>query len=302
MSNDRFQEILVFVEIAKSGSFTAAGRVLDLSPSTVSKVVKRLEQKFKARLFNRTTHSVRLSEEGKALFQRATLVIEAMKEADSLIEKFSSEPAGQLRVYALPSFALTQIAPVLPEFLSKNPEIKIDIELGTENIDGIISDIDVILRYGHIENSTLVSRKIADSNWVVCASPIYLERWGTPACPSDLALHNCLSFSLRTTRLPWGISDSDEKLEIGGNAASNHAPMLRELALRSVGIIRVADFVVANDIRSGALVQVLADYTRNQVEPIFALYQPQPDGSQRVRVFVEFLHGKFSRRPWLVSS
>jgi DNA-binding transcriptional LysR family regulator len=301
MRSDRYQEMLVFVQIAKSGSFSSAARALDLTPSTISKVVTRLERKFGARLFNRTTHSVRLSEEGKALFQRASRVIEAMTEADTLIEKFSSAPAGQLRVYALPSFALSQLAPVIPEFLDANPGIRIDIQLGTENIDSISSDIDVVLRYGRPENSRLTSRKVADSSWVICASPIYLERRGIPETPTDLVLHNCLSFSLRTMTVPWSFKSIPEGLGIEGNATSNHAPMLRELALRAVGIIRVADFVVANDIRSGALVPLLSAFISNLSEPIFALYQPQPGGSQRIRAFTEFLHRKFSRRRWLVS-
>lgn len=302
MRNDFFQEILVFVQIVKAGNFTTAGRALGLTPSTVSKVVTRLEKKFGVRLFNRTTHALRLSDEGKALLKRAKRVVEAMEEADSLIEMFSSAPAGQLRVYAMPSFALSQLAPVIPEFLAKNPEISIDVELGTENIDSIASDIDVILRYGRHENSTLISRKIADSNWVICASPTYLERYGTPRSPRDLAVHNCMSFSLRTAKLSWTFDNQGDRLEVGGNAASNLAPMLRELALHGAGIIRVADFVVARDIQSGALVQVLSEFTGNQKEAIFALYQPQPEGAQRIRAFVEFIHMKFSRRPWLVST
>lgn len=300
--NDRFQEILVFVQIAKSGSFSAAGRALELTPSTISKVVTRLEHKFGARLFNRTTHSVRLSEEGKALFQRASRVIEAMTDAESLIEKFSLAPTGQLRVYALPSFALSQLAPVLPEFLDANPGIRVDIQLGTENIDSVNTDIDIVLRYGRPENSRLVSRKVADSSWVVCASPIYLERRGIPESPADLALHNCLSFSLQTRAVPWSFKSIPEGPGIEGNASSNHAPMLRELALRGVGIIRVADFVVANDIRAGTLIPLLSEFTSKLDEPIFALYQPQPGGSQRVRAFTEFLHRKFSKRPWLVAA
>ncbi len=302
MRNDRFQEILVFVQIAKSGSFSAAGRALDLTPSTVSKVVTRLERKFGARLFNRTTHSVRLSEEGKALFQRASRVIEAMTDAESLIEKFSLAPAGQLRVYALPSFALYQLAPVIPEFLDAHPGLRVDIQLGTENIDSINANIDVVLKYGRPENSRLVSRKVADSSWIVCASPTYLERRGVPLMPQDLMLHNCLSFSLQTMTVPWSFKSVPDGLNIEGNASSNQAPMLRELALRGVGIVRVADFVVANDIRAGTLVPLLTGFASNLDEPIFALYQPQPGGSQRVRAFTEFLHRKFSKRPWLVAA
>lgn len=299
MRTDRFQEIVAFVQIARSGSFSAAARALDLSPSAISKLVAKLEARFGARLFNRTTHSVRLSQEGEALLVRASRVIEAMKEADHLIDKFSAAPAGQLRVYGLPSFALSQLAPIVPEFLVLHPQIRLDIQLGTEKIDTVEADVDVVLRFGHSTDSTLISRKIADSGWVVCAAPSYLGNRGIPITPADLAMHNCLNFSVRTHAIVWSFNKPAlDKGAISGNATSNQAPMLRELALRGVGIIRVADFVVADDIRAGALVQLLPEFTNQSREPIFALYQQQPVQSQRIRAFVEFLHQKFSHGPW----
>lgn len=299
MKMDSFQDIRVFVQIARSGNFTAAGREMDLSPSTVSKCVTRLEKKIGARLFNRTTHSVRLSEEGRIFLSKASKVIDALYDAESLIEEFSSSPSGRLRVYVLPSFAIAQLTPVLPEFLAAYPEIQIDIQIGSENIDGILSDIDVILRYGHIKDTSLISRKLADSRWVICASKGYLDNFGTPRTPEDLLRHNCLGFSLETRDLPWTFGEALDAPKISGNIRSNHAPMLRALALRGVGIIRVADFVVADDIRSGMLVPLLSDFIDEPVQPLYALYQPQPLGAQRIRAFVEFLHQKFSRQTWL---
>ena len=297
MRADRFQELEAFVQIARSGSFSAAGRALDLSPSAISKLVARLEKRFGARLFNRTTHSIRLSEEGEALLHRASRVIEAMLEADRLADQFSAAPSGQLRVYGLPSFALSQLAPIIPEFLLLNPKIQLDLQLGTEKIDTVEVGVDVVLRFGHANDSTLVSRKIADSGWVVCAAPSYLSNREIPATPGDLVFHNCLNFSVRTHAIVWSF-ENEEGGPIIGNATSNQAPMLRELALRGVGVIRVADFVVAEDIRSGALVQVLSEFTANAREPIFALYQRQPDQSLRIRAFVDFLCQKFSQSPW----
>lgn len=299
MKMDSFQDIRVFVQIARSGNFTSAGRELELNPSTVSKCVTRLEKKLGARLFNRTTHSVRLSEEGRLFLERASKIIDAMHDAESLIEEFSSTPSGRLRVYVLPSFALAQLAPVLPEFLAMYPEIRIDIQIGSENIDGISSDIDVILRYGHIKDTSLISRRLADSRWVLCASRAYLERHGTPRVPRDLLAHNCLGFSLETRDIPWTFGPVLDAPKVSGNIRSNHAPMIRELALRGMGIIRVADFVVADDIRRGALVPLLSDLVDEPVQPLYALYQPQPVGAQRIRAFVEFLHQKFSRQIWL---
>lgn len=300
MRSDRFQELETFVQIARSGSFSAAGRILELSPSAVSKLVARLEKRFGARLFNRTTHSIKLSEEGAALLQRAARVIEAMQDADRLVDQFSESPSGQLRVYGLPSFVLSQLAPIIPEFLLLNPQIRLDLQLGTEKIDTIEGGVDVVLRFGHTKDSTLISRKIADSGWVVCAAPSYLAYRGIPETPQELAFHNCLNFSVRTHPIPWSFdanTDSDGG-RISGNVTSNQAPMLRELALRGVGIIRVADFVVADDIRAGALVQILPKFTKVASEPIFALYQKQPNQSLRIRTFVDFLCAKFSASPW----
>ncbi len=232
--------------------------------------------------------------------QRASRVIEAMEEADRLVDQFSEAPSGQLRVYGLPSFALSQLAPIIPEFLLLNPQIRLDLQLGTEKIDAIEGGVDVLLRLGHTKDSTLISRKIADSGWVVCASPSYLAYRGIPDAPQDLAFHNCINFSVRTHTIPWSFdSHSDTELgRISGNVTSNQAPMLRELALRGVGIIRVADFVVADDIRAGSLVQILPKFTKVASEPIFALYQKQPNQSLRIRTFVDFLCAKFSSSPW----
>lgn len=299
MSHDRLQEFVVFSQIAESGSFTAAARALDLTPSAISKIVSRLEEKFGVRLFNRTTHEVRLSEEGKLVLEKATKILEAMRDAESLKEDFSSSPAGRLIVYSLPSFALSQLSTVLPAFLKAYPDIRVDIQLGTESINSVTSDVDVVLRYGHVEDSALICRRIADSQWVICASPDYLAQYGAPETPKDLVRHNCLSFSLKTLRIPWSLNNPAGTINIEGNVASNHAPMLRELALKGVGIIRVADFVVAGDIRSGTLQPILTEYTRDTHEPVYAIYQPQPVGSQRVRAFVDFLHHQFSGQSWL---
>lgn len=300
MSQDRLQEFVIFSQIAESGSFTAAARALDLTPSAVSKIVSRLEKKFGVRLFNRTTHEVRLSEEGKLVLEKATKILEAVRSAEGLKDDFSSSPAGRLTVYSLPSFALSQLSAVLPAFLKQYPDIRIDIQLGTESINSVTSEVDVVLRYGHVEDSALICRRIAESQWVICASPEYLAQHGVPETPKDLVRHNCLSFSLKTMQIPWSVNSPSDTIKIDGNVASNHAPMLRELALRNVGIIRVADFVVANDIRSGALQPVLTDYTRDAHEPVYAIYQPQPIGSQRIRAFVDFLYQQFSGQPWLI--
>lgn len=299
MAADRYQEMAAFVQIAKSGSFSAAGRALDLSPSAISKLVARLEKHFGVRLFNRSTHAVRLSQEGEALLHRASRVLEAMQEAEDLAEAFSRSPSGQLRVYSLPSFALSQLAPIIPEFLQSYPHIKLDLQLGTEKIDVIEGDVDVVLRFGYPSDSTWMSRKIADSGWVVCAAPSYLSHRGVPKRPSDLITHNCINFSVRTHAIVWTFDgEGPDRPSISGNVTSNQAPVLRELALRGVGIIRVADFVVADDIRSGTLVKLLSDHSGKSREPIFALYQPQPTQSLRIRTFIDFLCQKFANTPW----
>jgi DNA-binding transcriptional LysR family regulator len=172
----------------------------------VSKFVSRLEEKFGVRLFNRTTHEVRLSEEGN-LFLKNQKILETMRDAEVLKENFSSSPAGRLIVYSLPSFALSQLSIVLPAFLKAYPDIRVDIQLGTESINSVTSDVGVVLRYGHVEDSALICRRIADSQWVICASPDYLAQYGAPETPKDLVRHNCLSFSLKTMRIPWSLNN-----------------------------------------------------------------------------------------------
>ncbi len=297
MAGDKYNEIEAFAEIAQSKSFSAAARTLKITPSAVSKLVARLEARYGVRLFNRSTHKLRLSSDGELLLRRAQSVVSAMQHAEELADRFAAKPSGRLRVYCLPSFGLSRLGPVLPEFLEEFPDINIDLQMGTESIDPIESDIDVIIRWGHMQDSTLMSRKIGESSWVICGSPTYIEKHGMPEVSADLLDHNCLNFSLKTHEIAWvAKTPQNEERQVGGNASTNLAEMQRKLAISGVGLIRVSDFIVAQDIAEGRLIKVAANDDTVAPRPLFALFQASP--SPRVRAFVDFLHGKFAKSPW----
>jgi DNA-binding transcriptional LysR family regulator len=288
MSTDRILELTALVRAVELGSFSGAARELNLSASALSKIITRLEARLGVRLLNRTSRSLALTPEGETFVAGARRVLEALSDAESQVSMSASRLQGKIRVYSLPTFAY-RLAPILSDFLALYPELTVEVQLGTDRLDLIKYGFDLAIRIGPLEDSGAFSRKISETGWVVCASPAYLEQRGTPAVPSDLSKHNCLNFSVHTHTIPWQFrEDTAGRPSISGNFLSNHAELLRLMALRGVGIIRVSDHVIADDLVAGRLVPVLAAHQPPHRETIWAIHSSR-EMSQRVRVFIEYL-------------
>lgn len=298
MSHDRLSELCVFVRAVESGSFSAAGRQLDLSASAVSKSIARLEERLGARLLNRTSRALQLTHEGEVFLAGARRVLEAMDEAQASLAELASDLRGKLRIYTLPSFGYT-LVPFIAEFAQRFAHVKIDIQLGTERVDLVERNIDVAIRLGALQDSAYFARKIGATTHVICAAPAYLARHGTPMSPSALQGHNCLNFSIRTHQIHWGLRAEAplQPASVEGDITSNHAEMLHRLCVAGVGIAELPFYVVEQALASGALVTLLGSGAQAEHDPIWAIYPHHHRPNPRTQVFIEFLRERIAASP-----
>lgn len=294
----QLSELEVFFAAIDSGSFSAAGRRLDLSPSAVSKLVSRLEDRLGVRLFHRSSRSLTLTEAGQALREEGQGVFDALASAENAVRASTGDVSGTLRVHSMVTFAQHRLAPVIGDFLGQHPRLRIEFHLSNEAVDFVEHGIDVSIQGGPLADSALVARRLLESPWIVCASPAYLARHGTPETPADLARHNCLNFTQRTHWNIWPLVEDGEQRPVAarGNAGANLGDMLLELARGGLGLVRLAEFHVGADLRSGRLVPVLECFRPPAQEPLYLLYQSRKHLSPRVRAFLAFMEARFGQR------
>ncbi len=296
---DRLVELEVFVEVVERGDFSAAARALGLTPSAVSKTIKRLERRLGARLLERTSRIMRPTREGDRLHTLAVSAIQAVDQAEAEVSGALKSPDGDLRVHAAPTFAIYQIARIVPEFRRRYPDIRLSFMLNNEPLDMAENRIDLSLWVGQPPPSDLIRRKVARSRWITCASPDYIARRGAPRALSDLAGHECLGLALdeaRRSAQPPSSEAAGIRL-LGSPVAANNGIMLQALARVGVGVVRLAEYHVSADIEAGRLVALLQDEP-DEWEDVYALYPGKLRSSTRVRAFIDFLQEAFSSPTW----
>ena len=293
-------EMRALVRSVELGGFSAAARDLDLTPSALSKLVTRLEDRLGVRLMNRTTRKLALTAEGEAYFASAKRILIEIEDAETEVTRFAKSPKGLLRINAGVAFGLHQLAPALPRFLERYPEIEVEIVITDRVIDLMEEGADIAIRSGVLRDSSLTARKICDLQRVICASPGYLKKHGIPRSPLDLLHHNCLSISAapQLRRWPFTTRNGIETVEVKGNVSANNAETLLQLAATGVGIIRLADVIVSDGIRAGWLTPILTEVHQREPLPLSAVYLPGKHKSPRVAAFVNFLVESFSGAPW----
>jgi DNA-binding transcriptional LysR family regulator len=293
-------EMKAFVRSVELDGFSAAARDLSLTPSALSKLVTRLEDRLGVRLMNRTTRKLALTAEGEAYFVNARRILQEIEEAEAEVTRFSASPKGLLRVNVGTAFGLHQLAPALPRFLEKYPDVEVEMTVTDRLIDLVEEGADIAIRNGVLRDSSLVARKICDLHRVICASPTYLKRHGTPKTPQDLLRHNCISITgaPQLRRWPFKVGDTVEHIEVTGRVSANNAEMLLQLAATGAGIIRLSDVIVGDGIRAGWLKPILVDLHHVEPLPLSAIYPQGRHKSPRVAAFVNFLVETFSDTPW----
>jgi DNA-binding transcriptional LysR family regulator len=294
--DNRAGEMDVFVLAAELKSFSAAGRKLGLSPSAVSKLVTRIEDRLGARLLVRTTRRLELTPEGEVYLGRARRILAEIAETERIVAAGARVvPRGPLRVNASVGFGERYILPLAPAFLSLYPEIELNLTLTDGVIDVIGERADVAIRSGPLRDSSLKARKLLESREVVVAAPAYLDRAGTPRHPDELVAHNCLRFNFRRSMEGWPFLSGDGKAvevrEITGNMLVSSGAILRQLCLDGLGIGRIGRFHVEEDIAAGTLVPLLEDYNPGEVEIVHAVFAGHEHLAARIRAFIDFLAG-----------
>ncbi len=297
---DRLDSMEAFVRVAECGSFSEAARRLRLSKSVVSRQVSGLEAQLGARLFNRTTRSLALTEVGRAYFERCARILADVEEANLSVSSLQAEPRGRLRVNAPMSFGVLHLAPLMPRFLEQYPQIDLDMAMNDRFISLVEEGFDVAVRIGKLEDSSLISRQLAPSRRVVCGSPDYLRRRGIPATPADLSGHCCLCYSNLAEADEWTFATAEGRrwpVEVQGRLRVNNGDVLREAVLAGIGLAMLPTFICGRDLQAGSLVAVLGDYIE-QNSAIHAVYPHGRHLSPKVRAFVDFLVDHFGPRPY----
>jgi DNA-binding transcriptional LysR family regulator len=296
---DPLDGIAAFARVVDSGSFSAAARRLGISKSAVSAHVQRLEERLGIRLLNRTTRRLSVTEAGAAYYRHCARILAEAEAAEQAANALQREPRGTLRISAPDSFGWMHVAPAVPAFLKRYPDLSVEITLSWAHVNLLDEGLDLAIRIGVLENSALVVRKLAPSRLVVCAAPAYLKERGTPREPDDLAKHNCLCTSL----LPWGDEwrlvgkRGEVRVAVGGSFRSNNAEMLRAAALDGIGVALLPTWAVAESLRTRALQRVL-DAWEPPASTIYAVYPGNRLMSMKVRAFVDHLARSFGRTPY----
>lgn len=296
---DPLDGIAAFARVVDCGSFSAAAQRLGLSKSAVSAHVQRLEQRLGVRLLNRTTRRLSVTEAGAAYYRHCARILAEAEAAEQVASALQREPRGTLRISAPDTFGWMHVAPAVPAFLQRYPDLSVDIALSAAHVNLVDEGLDLAIRIGVLEDSPLVVRKLAPSRLVVCAAPAYLKAHGTPREPGDLAKHNCLCTSL----LPWGDEwrlagkGGEVRVAVGGSVRSNNAAMLRAAALDRIGIAVLPTWAVAEPLRAGALRRVLAAW-EPPASTIYAAYPGNRLMSMKVGAFVDHLARCIGRTPY----
>jgi DNA-binding transcriptional LysR family regulator len=289
----------IFARVAEAKGFSAAARRLGMSKSLVSKEVAKLEKELGARLLNRTTRQLSLTEVGAAFYEHCARIVQEAEEAALLVDRLHAQPRGVLKCTAPVAFATLHIAQALPEFLARCPELQVDMTVGDRFFDLAEEGFDVAIRIARDLPPNMVARKLAPINRVVCATPEYFRRHGVPRVPGDLAEHNCLVYTHATPDSVWRFRSAEGEIAVPvrGNLRLNDDEVLWRAMLGGLGVALLPTFTVGQDLQSGRLQAVLTEYTPAE-RNLYALYLPNRHLSPKVRAFIDFLVERFAPPPY----
>jgi DNA-binding transcriptional LysR family regulator len=261
----------IFARVARTGNMSAAGREMGLSPAVVSKRVSLLEEELGARLFQRTTRQLTLTETGEGYYKRVLDILNLVEEAEDFVNRRNDKPRGVLKITAPTTFSRKHVAPYLADFLAKFPEIELDVHLTDDYVDIISRGFDLAIRVGELQDSSLVQKKLAADHRVMCASPAYLDRIGAPTTLADLEGHNCLMAGAQEF---WRLTgpDGEHQFRPKGNIRSNSAEFIREAMVAGLGIGLRSVWDVHEELQNGSLKAVLPAYRGVDSVAIYAVY------------------------------
>lgn len=297
---DQLDGMRVFTRVAELGSFSKAADELSLSQSTVTKCVATLESHLSARLLNRNTRGVSLTEEGALYYDRCKSIIGAVDDADSLVGRRSEGLTGTLRISTSVAFGRRIVSPMLIDFMRAHPHLKIDMTCEDAYVDLVSRGIDIALRMGRLADSSLGGRYISSNPWVMVSSPHYLMEHGTPQIAEDLNCHDCIVYSSVQGDAVWQLRSREgaiHAITANGRLRSNNLSTLLSAVHLDLGIAILPNYVASPSLKSGAIVRVLEDYSLPQQE-LHAVFPSPKLVPQKVAAFVHFLIPRFEGTWW----
>ncbi|AEH88733.1 MULTISPECIES: LysR family transcriptional regulator [Mesorhizobium] len=304
---DHLTSMTVFANVVSEGSFAGAAKRMRLSPAAVSKHVHLLEEWLGARLLNRTTRRISLTEVGASVYERSLRILEDVEDVRTSAAESHARPTGSLRVSAPISFGALYLGKVVAEYLAAYPEVSVELVLDDRVVDIVEEGLDVAVRIAPLTDSNLIARRIAPSWEVICASPEYIDRRGRPTKPSDLQDHDCLDYALRAGRGKWRFDgpEGEVAVKVSARMTATNGQLLRDAALSGAGIVLGPTFLLGEAVRSGWL-EIVMPLFKPVGRSIYAVYPSRRHLSAKVQSFVTLLADRFGENPpwdnWNVAS
>jgi DNA-binding transcriptional LysR family regulator len=296
---DKFLEMKVFSAVVDAGSFTGAAHALDMSKAAVSRYVGELEERLGLRLLHRTTRKLSPTSEGEIFHARCRELLDNLDEAEAEITSRSGEASGLLKVNVPVTFGVMHLAPLWPSLLERHPKLALDLTLSDRVVDLVEDGFDLAVRIGQLPASSLITRRLASTRMVLCASPAYLARRGTPLRPEELLQHDIISYSLFSTGENWSFTgpDGEASVKVVPRVRTNSGDTCRAAALQHQGLILQPTFMVGADLEAGTLLEVMPGYRSIELG-IHAVYPSRKFVSPRIRVAIDFLVDAFAKPAW----
>ena len=293
------ERMAIFARVVEEKSFSAAARRLNLSKSLVSKQIAHLETSVGARLLNRTTRALSLTDAGAVFYEHCSRIVEEMEEAKLAVSRLHSEPRGLLRISAPVAFGRLHIATVLPEFLAAYPDLKIDMVTTDRFVDLAEEGYDVVVRIADQPAPHLVARRLAPVNRKMVATPEYFQRYGVPLTPEDLQTHNCLTYTYFNPHDPWRLRGPDGEISVKatGNMRVNDDDVLSAAVLQGLGVALLPTFIIGKELQAGRLKSVLSEYIPVE-RHIYAVYLANRHVPAKVRAFIDHLLARYAPEPY----
>jgi LysR family transcriptional regulator for bpeEF and oprC len=297
---NKLQAMEVFVQVVDAGGFTRAAEVLQLPKATVSTLIQGLEAALSVKLLHRTTRHVSVTADGAAYYERCLRILADVREAEESLSRTRLSPSGRLRVDAPTGFSSEILVPALPGFFERYPDIQLELGSSDRPVDLIEEGVDCAVRGGVLGDSTLIARRIAVINFVTAAAPSYLERFGTPTHPHELANHRCVNyFSAKTGKIyDWDFTRDGERIQVPmpGVVALNDSNAYVVAGVSGLGIIQMTDYLLDKYVADGSLVRILPDWITDPI-PVHVVYPQNRHLSAKVRVFVEWVSELLAQHP-----
>ncbi len=292
---DKFESMRAFTQVVKEGGFAAAARKMELSRSAVNKLVINLENQLGVPLLYRTTRQVTPTETGRAFYERCLDILSSLEEAELAVSQQHSQPKGILKINAPMSFGISVLGSKIAEFMTRYREIKIQLTLEDRFVDPISEGYDVVIRIGlPFNSSSLVVHPITNIPRVICAAPSYLKSKGIPRNANELKNHSCLHYGYLTTGCQWQLinQEQEERVSIDGVFCSNNGEVLRDAAVKGLGIVILPTFIVERELERGELQIILPNYQSPELT-LCLIYPVNRHLSTKVQLFTQFLQEEF---------